>query len=69
MAVLLYSIVWLMVNWLQQSGVRVIKKADGKLEYQLLNNTNNNFPVTYNTMRTPKGGQYQLRLPDGARYG
>jgi transmembrane sensor len=50
-----------------QDGVRIIKKADGELEYSQL--SVNDQPelmtaVPINTMSTPRGGQYQLTLPD-----
>ncbi len=52
----------------EQNGSIVIKKEDGQLEYQMLDQVRNNkHAVTYNTMTTPRGGQYQLRLPDGTQ--
>jgi transmembrane sensor len=51
----------------EQTGAKVIKTTDGELEYRVVNNLSNNSVVSYNTMTTPKGGQYQLRLPDGTR--
>jgi ferric-dicitrate binding protein FerR (iron transport regulator) len=51
----------------QQGRSQVVKLADGQVVY----NTGNpvaaeNFPITYNTLTTPKGGQYKLTLPDGS---
>ncbi|MGJ1197212.1 FecR family protein [Sphingobacterium spiritivorum] len=40
------------------------KVADGKLEYRDAD-TKTASLVSYHTLRTPKGGQFQLRLPDG----
>jgi transmembrane sensor len=45
-----------------QEGVNVIKSDDGQVIY---NNTGKATGVVYNTMSTPRGGQYQLKLPDG----
>lgn len=47
---------------------RIIKKEDGRLEYNEQPVANGNGqPVLNNTMSTPRGGQYQLRLPDGTK--
>ena len=46
-----------------QGGVRIIKLASGRLAYQ---GGEGSEPV-YNTITTPKGGQYQVVLPDGSR--
>jgi transmembrane sensor len=51
----------------QQGNITVIKLG-GKLAYE--GSSLNNEPVTevaYNTITTPKGGQYQLELVDGTR--
>jgi ferric-dicitrate binding protein FerR (iron transport regulator) len=50
---------------LAQQGNAKIIKLDGKLSYDLTNNDPKE--VVYNTISTPKGGQYQLELPDGSR--
>lgn len=52
---------------LQQGGSRVIKTTDGKLIYDAGSDVPANDALQYNTMETPKGGQYQLLLPDGTR--
>ena len=46
----------------QQGDAKVIK-LDGKILYDLVANTKQ---VVYNTISTPRGGQYQLALPDGS---
>ncbi|WP_183565705.1 FecR family protein [Mucilaginibacter sp. SP1R1] len=51
----------------QQSGSQVIKTADGKLVYNTSQDAAANGQLQFNTMETPKGGQYQLLLPDGTR--
>lgn len=48
-----------------QGRARVIKKASGELVYQ--NAPDDIAKPVYHTMRTPRGGQYQLRLPDGSQ--
>jgi ferric-dicitrate binding protein FerR (iron transport regulator) len=47
----------------QQGSAKVIK-LDGKLLYDL--SAEKTKQVVYNTISTPKGGQYQLELPDGS---
>jgi ferric-dicitrate binding protein FerR (iron transport regulator) len=49
----------------QQGNATVVKKNNGQLAY----NTQNEKPteVLYNTLTTPRGGQYQLVLPDGSK--
>jgi transmembrane sensor len=48
-----------------QGGVNVVKMANGEILYDQL--TKEPDEVLWNTMTTPKGGQYQLTLPDGTR--
>ena len=49
----------------QQGSTKVLKTNNGQLAYH----TNNEKPteVLYNTLATPRGGQYQLVLPDGSK--
>lgn len=47
-----------------QGNARIIKLQDGQVIYK--NAGNATAEVVYNTMRTPKGGQYKLVLPDGS---
>lgn len=47
-----------------QSGSRVVKK-DGQIIYNAENISAKN--VVYNSMSTPRGGQYKLTLPDGTK--
>lgn len=47
-----------------QSGSKIIKSKDGEIVYR------NNAPtdgIAYNTVATPKGGQYSIILPDGTK--
>lgn len=50
-------------NLTSQGNVKVIK-LDGKLSY---NSSSSDGEVLYNTISTPKGGQYQLLLADGSQ--
>jgi transmembrane sensor len=50
---------------ISQGNVKVEKLANGQLSYTVL--AHNNTAVTYNTLSTPTGGQYQLLLPDGSK--
>lgn len=47
----------------KQGRVRVVKLANGQLSYELEGAAEG--VVLYNTMRTPRGGEYRLILPDG----
>lgn len=47
----------------RQGNAKVIKLANGKLVYDL--GDGNTTTVMYNTVRTPRGGQYRITLPDG----
>ena len=50
----------------QQGKTTVIKSGDGKLVYDAKALITDQSPLTYNTLATPRGGQYQLVLPDGS---
>jgi len=49
----------------QQGNARVQKLSDGQLAYKALHEKP--IEVLYNTLTTPRGGQYQLVLPDGSK--
>jgi ferric-dicitrate binding protein FerR (iron transport regulator) len=57
----------------QQGNANIIKQNDGKLIYNREDGasgkpfTIDNSPLTYNMLATPRGGQYQLILPDGSK--
>ena len=51
----------------EQSGIKVVKTADGQLEYTISNSDNSSPSLSYNTIQTPAGGQYQINLPDGTK--
>ena len=48
----------------QQSGARAVKNANGSLAYQATGNAQAG-EVSWNTINTPRGAQYELVLPDG----
>lgn len=52
-------------NIAMQGNVAIVKQANGQISYQLKNTAAG--AVMINTMSTPKGGQYQLSLPDGTK--
>ena len=55
----------------RQGNTQVIKRSNGQLAYQVSGSNKSpagtTTPVEYNTMTTPRGGQYQLQLPDGTK--
>lgn len=48
------------------SGIKITKAADGRLVYSIADQTQNDGKILFNTIETPKGGQYQINLPDGS---
>ena len=48
-----------------QNGAKVVKLANGQIVYDLQGLASNE--VTWNTLSTPRGGQYQVTLPDGTK--
>jgi transmembrane sensor len=48
----------------EQGGIKITKAADGQLVYTVSETKSKNASA-FNTIATPKGGQYQVRLPDG----
>jgi transmembrane sensor len=49
----------------QQGNANIIKQRDGQLIYK--SRSIDHSPLAFNTLRTPRGGQYQLVLPDGSK--
>lgn len=47
-----------------ESGIHITKTADGQLIYHV-DHTTDLTAIGFNTISTPKGGQYQVFLPDG----
>ena len=58
----------------QQGNIKIIKLDNGQLSYKSLNGSSNGSSsslrtgeVLYNTISTPRGGQYQIILADGSK--
>lgn len=53
----------------QQGNTTVLKTANGQLAYQIAasDKPQATRAATYNTLATPRGGQYRLVLPDGSK--
>lgn len=53
----------------EQAGLSIQKTADGQIVYEIASGakTSEKEEVVYNTITTPKGGQYQIILPDGTK--
>ena len=49
-----------------QGGIRISKTANGQLKYDA-SHASKNFITGFNTISTPRGGQYQLLMPDGTQ--
>lgn len=52
----------------EQAGIKIVKTTDGQLVFTILSDKLQN-PYDknqYNTIETPNGGRYQVRLPDGS---
>lgn len=49
----------------RQGNANITKMANGQLAYNLLNEKPTD--ILFNILTTPRGGQYQLTLPDGSR--
>lgn len=50
-----------------ENGLDISKTAEGTLVYKISENTRKLSPEQYNTIETPKGGQYHIILPDGTK--
>lgn len=49
-----------------QSGITITKSSDGQIIYSASENTIIG-TIAYNTITTPRGGEYRVSLPDGSR--
>lgn len=50
----------------QQAGIQIYKTANGRITYKSTVTSTTNVALTNNTISTPKGGQWQITLPDGS---
>ncbi|WP_343533570.1 FecR domain-containing protein [Pedobacter sp.] len=55
-------------NVAKEAGLSITKTADGQLVYNVLEEISSGATKddTYNTIETPKGGVWQIKLPDGS---
>lgn len=54
----------------QQTGIKITKTTDGQLVYEITEQNKKEITsaeTAYNTITTPRGGQYQVNLPDGTK--
>ncbi|TZF85730.1 FecR family protein (plasmid) [Pedobacter sp. BS3] len=51
----------------RQAGIRIIKATNGQLIYEVDKNAGSVAANAFNTIETPRGGQYQINLPDGTK--
>lgn len=58
----------------KENGIKITKTADGQLVYEVrqtketqTDGSDYKDKITYNTLETPRGGQYQIILPDGSK--
>jgi transmembrane sensor len=51
----------------REQGVRIAKTGPGRVSYENMGSTGSKSKVQYNTISTPAGGQFQMRLPDGTK--
>ncbi len=51
----------------QQGHSKLIKLNNGRLAYSTGTSGTNEKKILYNTISTPRGGQYQVELPDGSQ--
>lgn len=56
-------------NISNHDGLKISKTKDGQLIYTVFNQDDllHKRAIAYNTIQTPKGGQYQIILPDGTK--
>ena len=50
-----------------QSGIRILKTADGQIIYEAAEWSGETSSTQFNTIETPIGGQYQVNLSDGTK--
>lgn len=51
----------------KQAGLSITKTEEGKLIYKVLDDVKAEASLKFNTISTPKGGQWQVLLPDGSK--
>lgn len=51
----------------QEGNVNVVKLKEGEIKYERTGDVNLQQGIVWNTLSTPRGGQYSLLLPDGSK--
>ena len=51
----------------RQGATKIVKGANGQIVYNIEGGANVSAAVNYNTISIPRGGQYQIILPDGSK--
>lgn len=51
----------------KQAGINITKTRNGELIYTATAKNTDNAKYSFNTIETPRGGQYQINLPDGTK--
>jgi len=51
----------------KQAGINITKTKNGELIYTVVSTSSEKTKNLYNTIETPRGGQYQINLPDGTK--
>ncbi|WP_316737747.1 FecR family protein [Pedobacter aquatilis] len=51
----------------KQAGISITKTRNGELIYSVTSKNSDNPKYSFNTIETPRGGQYQINLPDGTK--
>jgi transmembrane sensor len=54
-------------NLAKEGGMNVVKVKDGELKYEGTGTAATDNGVVWNSLTTPRGGQYSLQLPDGSK--
>jgi len=52
---------------IDNGSFEILKSADGLISYRMKEGTSNQERTVFNTIVTPSGGEYNLKLPDGTR--
>jgi hypothetical protein len=52
---------------IDNGSFEILKLADGSISYRMKKGDLNENKIAYNTIVTPRGGEYNLKLPDGTR--
>lgn len=52
---------------LNADGIKITKTGDGKIVYDIAINDHAELANSFNTIQTPRGGEYSVNLPDGTR--